>query len=283
MDFKQYIKRLIRFIINGIPDVNLTTTITTLSKNDLLKGRTALITGGTSGIGKSIARSFLNAGATVIITGRSKNKIDITIEDIKQSTGLDSVYGLILDLANIKDMEKKFNEIFSIFGIESVDILVNNAGVGHTETMSLIDDFDNIINTNLKGTFFLSRIVSDYMIKNDIKGNILNISSTSSNRPASDSYMLSKWGVRGLTLGLAEKLIKYGIVVNAIAPGPTATPMLNKNGNENLYLYENPSKRYAQPEEIANIAVILVSNMSRLIVGDTIFMGGGAAIISSES
>ena len=125
--------------------------------------------------------------------------------------------------------------------------------------------------------------VAKDMIKNKIQGNILNIASASSMRPAISAYHISKWGIRGLTEGLARSLAPYGICVNAIAPGPTATPMLGKNEEDNDIGHpRNLLGRYATPEEIANMAVILVSDMSRTIIGDMIFMSGGGGIITNE-
>ena len=108
------------------------------------------------------------------------------------------------------------------------------------------------------------------------------IASSSSLRPAISAYELSKWGIRGLTMGLAKKYIKKGIVVNGIAPGPTATSMLNKDEKGNLTRSNSPIGRYILPEEIANAAVFLVSDMGRTIVGDIIYMTGGAGIITFD-
>ena len=88
--------------------------------------------------------------------------------------------------------------------------------------------------------------------------------------------------MKGLTIGLAKKLIKDGIVVNGLAPGPTATPMLHKDINDDLYIANNPSERFATPDEIANMAVVLTSSMGRMIVGDTIYMTGGAGVLTVD-
>lgn len=106
------------------------------------------------------------------------------------------------------------------------------------------------------------------MISNQIKGNILNIASSSSLRPANSAYTISKWGIRGLTSGLAKSLAPYGITVNGVAPGPTATPMLLKEDIHNISHPNLPAGRYVLPEEIANMALFLVSDMGRMVVGD---------------
>lgn len=129
----------------------------------------------------------------------------------------------------------------------------------------------------------MSQIVAKKMINNRVKGNILNIASSSSLRPGTNAYTLSKWGIKALTEGLAKKFISDNIVVNGIAPGPTATPMMLKGTDKlNISLPNSPSGRYTTPEEIANIAVILVSDMGRQIVGDIIYMTGGSGTITID-
>jgi NAD(P)-dependent dehydrogenase (short-subunit alcohol dehydrogenase family) len=121
-----------------------------------------------------------------------------------------------------------------------------------------------------------------YMVKNGIKGNILNIASSSSLRPAVSAYTISKWGIRGLTMGLARALAPHGITVNGIAPGQTATPMLKKENRDNINNPTCPLGRWILPEEIANGAVFLVSDMGRAVLGDIVYMTGGAALLSYE-
>ena len=118
------------------------------------------------------------------------------------------------------------------------------------------------------------------MIARRIKGHILNVSSASALRPAWTPYHISKWAIKGFTVGLAEKLLPHGIIVNAIAPGPVATGMLGKKEGDSIEMPSQPSGRYALPEEIASMAAYLVSDLGNLIVGDTIYMTGGSGIIS---
>ena len=164
-----------------------------------------------------------------------------------------------------------------------IDILVNNAGVLGGDISSATEaEYDTIFDTNMKGMFFLSQLVGRYMKDNSIKGNILNIASSSSLRPAASAYTLTKWGARGFTLGLAKSLAPYGITVNGIAPGPTATPMLGKGDALDITFPNNPLGRFALPEEIANMAVFLVSGMGRSIVGDIVYMTGGSGLITFD-
>lgn len=280
---KNSLKRAFKYIRSGVPTITVKAEIVNLHPNQLLSERTALITGGTSGIGKEIAKAFLNAGANVIITGRNVERLEKAKAELIEMNTEGFVKSIMLNNTDVKSFSQKFNTIIGLLEGHPLDILVNNAGVGNGGSFreGTEEEFDNIIKTNLKGSFFLSQIIAKYMKRNNIKGNILNISSSSGIRPANSAYMLSKWGIRGFTQGMAKSLIPYGIVVNGIAPGPTATPMLLKN-KDDLTLLTNPSKRYAMPEEIANIAVILVSDMGRMIVGDIIYMTGGAGTLTYD-
>lgn len=256
--------------------------ITAIPQNSWLLNRCALITGGTSGIGFFIAQAFIASGAKVIITGRNKERIDIALEKLGKSNAI----GVVLDNTRVDTFEKKFQEVQDTIkkvGFPQIDILVNNAGV-NGKCMPNVDEleYDKIVDTNLKGVFFLSQIFGHYLVTNKIHGNILNIASASSLRPANSPYTVSKWGIRGLTLGLAKALGQYGITVNGIAPGPTATPMMVKEGQTNMALDRLPLGRYIMPEEIANMAVILVSDMGRSIMGDIVYMTGGAGILTFD-
>ena len=284
MVLKSFLKKCLKKIGEFLnPPQKITVNIASLAPSKLLDDKTALITGGTSGIGKEIAQAFLNAGANVIITGRNDDKINDCIKELSEKYSPTKVFGIQLDNSDINSFSSKLQDIQNIISGKRIDILVNNAGVNQGGTYYCNEnDYDNILNTNLKGAFFLSRFVADYMIENKIQGNILNIASSSSLRPADSPYNISKWGIRGLTLGLAKKLIKHGIVVNGLAPGPTATPMLIKDDTDNISLPNNPSKRYAMPQEIANMAVILTSGLGRMIVGDIVYMTGGAGLITFD-
>lgn len=252
-------------------------------QGELLKERVALITGGASGIGYAIAEDFIKNGACVILTGRNKNKIDSAIKKIKQKNEMAEVYGFELDNTKIKELDKNFQKILNNIDGKKIDILVNNAGVINKTSFwdASEEDFDIVINTNLKGTYFLTKIVSKYMIDNSINGNILNISSSSSVRPATTSYQLAKWGIRAFTKGLAKELSSKGIVVNSIAPGPTATDML-LDGDDNINRPSSPTGRYATPEEIASLAVIMVSDLSRIVVGDTLMATCGCGNLTYD-
>lgn len=276
---RKLIKKSLEIIFAKRP-VHTTANIVTLAPNELLKNRCALVTGGTSGIGFAIAKLFLTSGASVCITGRNETKLQNASQKLR-SLGLGNVVYHILDNKDVSQFPSKIETV--IEQLSKVDILVNNAGIyGGYLNNAKEEDYDAILDTNLKGAFFLSKYIGKYMKENNIHGNILNVASSSSLRPAVSAYALSKWGIRGLTLGLAKSLAPYGITVNGIAPGPTATPMLIKGNINDITNPRNPSGRYALPEEIANMALFLVSDMGRMVIGDIVYMTGGAGLLTFE-
>lgn len=292
MAIKKILKQGLKFVFGKRP-IQLTAQITQLGPSELLKDRVALITGGTSGIGYAIADAMLRAGtAAVVITGRDEERCRNAVNSLlaASSDRQGKVLYQVLDNRKVGTFDANFSEIqnkLSLLGgggkkLE-ISILVNNAGTQGSQFGSTKEeDYDNVMDTNLKGVFFLSQLVARYMVDNHIEGNILNIASASSLRPAASVYTLTKVGIKEFTLGMAKSLIPHGIVVNGLAPGPTATPMLVKEEKPNLALGHNPLGRFAMPEEIANMAVILTSNMSRTVVGSIVYMTGGGGTITYE-
>lgn len=280
MEIKQLIKKGLKVIFAKRP-IYTTANIVTIPHNELLKGRTAVITGGTSGIGFAIAKLFLASGASVCITGRNEDRLRKACADLQNSSIDGKVFYSALDNKDVSTFPIKVEQIITQTG--KIDILVNNAGVlGANFPNAQEEEYDVVLDTNLKGVFFLSQLIGKYMKENNIHGNILNIASSSSLRPAASAYTISKWGLRGLTLGLAKSLAPYGIVVNGVAPGPTATPMLIKGDRANITHEKIPAGRYAMPEEIANMALFLVSDMGRMVLGDIVYMTGGAGLLTYD-
>lgn len=250
-----------------------------------LDGRKALITGGSSGIGYAIAKSFLANGADIALCGRNVAKLENAKEKLCEACHCDSlkIDTLVLDISKVEDMKKSLLAYLAK-NDQKIDIFVNNAGIngGDLFPNTREEDYDKILETNLKGMYFISQEIANYMIRNQIPGNILNITSSSALRPAISPYIISKWGERGLTLGMAKKYLPYGIIVNGLAPGSTLTPMIKKDAENDLNLEYSPVGRYAAPEEIGNLATVLVSNMGRMVVGDTVYATGGAGVITFD-
>ena len=240
---------------------------------DLLNGRTALITGGGSGIGFAIAKAFSAAGASVIICGRDIKKLQDAATSIGGQT---RIFGLdMTDTAAFASFVGKVGDF---------DILVNNAGYvgGGVFGSTQISEYDKVLDTNLKGAYFLSQEVSKLWIARGVRGNILNVCSASSLRPGESPYILSKWGLRSLTIGMARNLIKHGIVVNGIAPGCTNTEKFCAREREDINNHRNPTGRMVTVQEVANLAVIMASSLARMVVGDVLYVTGGGAITTLD-
>lgn len=246
------------------------------NKNNLLENKIALVLGGTGGIGLAIAEAFVEAGAKVIIAGTREDKIQKAIGKIGENSK-----GIQIDLRKVKTFEQKVLEASKQFNEGKIDILVNCAGVHGDQCFGKVSEetWDSVLDVNLKGLFFMTQAVGNYMKKNNIQGHILNVSSAAALKPGYTPYEISKSGVKSFTLGAAAELIPYGIVVNAIAPGPVATEMLGRKEGDTLYTDCVPSKRFATPLEIAQLAVIMVSDMCNLVIGDTFYISGGSGTI----
>jgi 3-oxoacyl-[acyl-carrier protein] reductase len=273
MSIKKWIKSMI-YLLKEEKKIPIPTQVNT---TELLEGKVALITGGTGGIGEAIAENFIQNGCKVIIAGTNERKI----KNICERLGEEYIKGIQLNVIDVESMPKKIAEAVLLFPEKKIDILVNSAGlINHTDFQNMTEqEYDAIMDVNMKGTYFMCQAMSRYMIDNKIKGHILNVSSSSSLRPAWTPYQLSKWALKGFTLGLADILIPYGIVVNAIAPGPVATQMLGKTTGDNISMINSPSGRFAMPNEIANLATYMVSDFGDLIVGDTFYITGGCGTI----
>lgn len=269
-------KKVLKSILNKIRiKVQEPVYIPVMSGN-ILKDKIILITGGTGGIGLSIAQRCISNGAKVVITGRNPEKLTKTVETLGESAT-----GYVLDVQDSIDSIE--SQLQRIADEQKINTLINCAGVqaGRSFGNTQEADYDKTLDTNLKGTYFISQIFSNYLMSTKTKGNILNIASVSGYRPANSPYMVSKWGLVGLTKGMAKKLIKYGIVVNGIAPGPVATEMLGLSGKDLNYT-KSPAGRYVDPVEVANLAVFMVSDMGRMIVGETVCMTGGCGNLTFD-
>lgn len=277
------IKKLIKFIDfsfgiikkGGYQNINIVTT----SNEDLLQEKLILITGGSTGIGNSLAKKCLGCGATVIVTGRKKSRLIEAFKEFSNS----KLHCIEWDISDIDIIDKKYAEIYRIFN-KHPDILVNNAGILEGSQFLNVTEssWDKVYSVNSKGLFFITqKIVKEWTRKkNRSTKKVINISSQAAFVGATYPYRLSKWDVEGFTRGLALKFINKNIIVNGIAPGIVATNM-QKNlyiDDKNYYTDLNPSKRLALPEEISELALFLISDRSNFIVGHTILCDGGYSL-----
>ena len=271
MGIKSYIrKKLTKTIVEH--------TDTTVCEGAYLEGKTALIIGGSGGIGGGIAEAFVKNGCRVIISGTNEDRL----KELCIKLGDHAKY-IILDLQKVEDIHQGISEAAEVFG--KIDIFVHAAGIHGKEKFGVVTEatYDSVLDINLKSVFFSCQEISNYMISEKIKGHILIVSSASCAKPAWTPYEISKWGVRGFTIGLADTLIPYGIVVNAIAPGPVGTKMIGREGANDLAMPVNPSGRMATINEVANLAVFMCSNAGDMIVGDTFFISGGSGTIKMHN
>ena len=243
-----------------------------------LAGRTALVTGGGSGLGLAMARGLAEAGARVVLNGRGLAKLDAAAAALK-SVGLQAETAAF-DVTDSAAVAAGIADLVARFG--AIDILVNNAGVQHRAPIEEFSDADwrRVMATNLDAPFFLARAVIPAM-KARRSGKIINIGSLMSSlaRPTTVPYQVSKGGIAMLTRGLAVELAPHGIQVNAIAPGFFATEMnsaLTSNPEFSAWVAKRtPAGRWAKPEELAGAAVFLASTAADFVTGQTLYVDGG--------
>ena len=234
-----------------------------------LKDKVALVTGATGGIGEAIAREFAKMGATVVITGRNEKKL--------KELG-DGFIAIPADLGKPGEAERLVKEALDRAG--RIDILVNNAGLTRdTLLMRMTDEqFDEVINVNLRASFQLCRAAIMPMMKNKF-GRIINISSIVGyvGGPGQVNYAASKGGLVAMTKSIAAELGSRGITANCIAPGFIKTAMTDVLSDDlkKAYLAQIPANRFGEPSDIANVALFLASNMASYINGQTIHVNGG--------
>lgn len=234
-----------------------------------LKDKVVLITGATGGIGGAIAQQMKSAGATVVVTGRNLEKLN---------TFDDSFVKIQSDLAKNGAAEKLINDTIEKCG--RIDVLINNAGItADTLLMRMSDEqFDNVLNTNLRATFQLCRAAIMPMMKQRF-GRIINMASIVGvvGGAGQANYAASKGGIIAMTKSIAAEVASRGITANAIAPGFIKTPMTDVLPEElkKKYLEQIPAGRFGEPVDVANACVFLASDAASYINGQTIHVNGG--------
>jgi 3-oxoacyl-[acyl-carrier protein] reductase len=245
-------------------------------------GKVAFVTGGSRGIGKGIVQQFAEEGAKVALIDVNEEALNETTNELKEK-GFD-VYSKIANVVDPKQVESAMEEVFAAFG--SIDILVNNAGVIRDNLLFKMTDTDwqMVMDVHLKGAFNAARAVQKYMVDNRY-GRIINISSTSAlgNRGQAN-YSTAKAGLQGLTKTLAIELGKFGITVNAVAPGFIETEMTKETAKRIGISFEDlikasvekiPVGRSGKPCDIANAVAFFADERSSFVNGQVLYVAGG--------
>ncbi len=237
-----------------------------------LRGTKAIVTGGSRGIGYAIAQKLKEAGAAVVINGKNE-------ERLRKAAAQLGVGYLAWDVSDLSVMQEKFDACVAMLG--GCDIFVNNAGVltsdrewGIEKLYLTEDEWDRVMDINLKGAYFMMQTAVRYMYENNIKGNVLNVNSVAATEPLSGPYGASKAGMYGLTRGWGRDFAPYGIVINGIAPGPIATDMNNWHEGDSLSNARIPTGRFGTAEEVASLAMYLLSTEACQIIGHSVVCDG---------
>lgn len=243
----------------------------------MLKDKVAIVTGGTRGIGRAIALKLADHGANIVINYRNSDKEAEALKAILEEKGV-KVLTVKCDISNFEDSKNLMYKCKEVFG--KIDILVNNAGITKDTLIMRMkeEDFDNVIDVNLKGTFNCAKHASAIMLKQRF-GKIINMTSVVgiAGNAGQVNYSASKAGVIGLTKSLAKELGSRGITVNAVAPGFINTDMtaslsekVKEEASKNI-----PLKRLGDPEDVANLVGFLASDAANYITGQVINVDGG--------
>jgi NAD(P)-dependent dehydrogenase (short-subunit alcohol dehydrogenase family) len=243
------------------------------------KDKVVLVTGGNSGIGFATAKRLVSEGATVVITGRDKKRVDQSVQELGGKS-----LGIVADVTKIEDIDRVYSEVKNKFG--KLDGLFANAGVATFEPVTQVTEksYDNLMNTNVKGVFFTIQKAIPLLNKGAsivINSSVLNTKGS----PGASVYGSTKAAVRSLARSFSSELIGNGIRVNVISPGPIATPIWQSDGVPAAVSEDraaniaktNPSKRFGQPEEIAGPVAFLLSDDSTYVVGEELYVDGGAS------
>ncbi len=248
---------------------------------DLLKGKTAIVTGGTRGIGYAIVRKYLEAGASVALCGSKEATAQKALDNIRQEFPEAKVTAIWPDLTNPQSVAEAFSEVKAKFG--RIDILANNAGISQSTPLSEYteQEIDNILNLNIKAVMVCSQAAAKLMKENG-GGVIVNTSSVVSlyGQASGCGYPASKYAVNGLTKSLARELAKDRIRVNAVAPGIIRTDMVAALPEQMIkpLISTIPIGRMGEPEDIANAFVFLSSDLASYITGAVLSVDGGVII-----
>lgn len=243
-----------------------------------LRNDKILIFGGGSGIGKAIAKRFCNAGVKVIIAGRSEEKLKYATEEINSA----NLYYKPFNITDIENHSTLFRECIDVLG--GLNGFVNAAALGtgsYTgrgyEPWDITEqEWDDLTDVNFKAAFFLMRNEINYLLENNIRGNVLNLASNAACMDIVGSYGASKEAIIKWTRSFGKRYGHNGIIINGIAPGATFTPMIARYAHSIDQKYERHAiERFIRPEEIAELAYYLMSDYGEIVCGHTVVADGG--------
>lgn len=248
----------------------------------MFKGKVCVVTGGASGMGREICRCFGREGAKVVIIDKNKKAFGEVMAEVKGSGGV--AIGIEADVTKSEQVNRAFHLIEEEYG--AVDILVNCAGIiaGHFITEIPEEEWNQVIDVNLKGTFLCTQAALRSMIRGSRKGKIINIASIAGKRGsggwAGAHYAASKGGVIAFTKSVALQMAPYGINVNAVAPGPTMTPLIDIVPDETKEAIGRsiPLGRLGTPKDVANAVLFLAQDASNYIHGEIMDVDGGVTM-----
>lgn len=263
MSIKSRMKNLISFLLHGDPKP-VYANISYLSPNETLCGKKVVITGGGRGLGFSMAKKFVAEGAEVLIAGRN---IKVLEESAKK---LECKY-LQLDVSNPSEFDAFMDKAEELLG--GVNVMVNNAGISlHENTFFDVtpETFDKQVDTNLKGAFFLTQTFIRHIKNTDTKACVLFVSSETGDTMDFRPYGFTKAAINSMVQGLAYLFAKDGIRVNAVAPGITASDMTGLSTEGDISYIGNISGRVYMPEEVAEVAAFLISDVAGCVSGQII-------------
>jgi len=242
-----------------------------------LQGKVAIVTGGTRGIGLAIAGWLAEHGASVVISGRDADRLNAAVKEL-QAHGT-PVEGLVADAAKREDADRLVETARERFG--RLDILVNNAGITRDGLVIRMkdEDWDRVLETNLKGAFLMTRAASKAMVRAKAGGRIINIASTAGamGNPGQANYSAAKAGLIGLTKATARELAHWSILVNAVAPGLIETDMAAALPAEarDAMLAQVPLKRIGTAREVAEMVGFLAGDGAAYVTGQVFHVNGG--------
>ncbi|HZV96079.1 MAG TPA: 3-oxoacyl-[acyl-carrier-protein] reductase [Candidatus Nitrosocosmicus sp.] len=241
-----------------------------------LAGRVAIVTGGNRGIGLAIARLLAEDGASVVVSGRDAARLDAAVKEL-ESLGAPAL-GVPADATKREDADRLVEVTRERFG--RIDVLVNNAGITRDQLLVRMkdDDWDQVLDTNLRGVFLMTRAVGKVMMRQK-SGRIINIASAAGamGNPGQVNYSAAKAGVIGLTKASGRELAHWNILVNAVAPGLIETDMAAAIPAEarEAMLQQVPLKRIGQGREVAEVVRFLAGDGASYVTGQTIHVNGG--------